>query len=55
MWTAAEGLTLLKANNKTGYFGVAHQPGRPPYKGSGGKDMHLGGKDMHQGHVHFVL
>ena len=25
----AEGLTLLKADNKTGYFGVYHQPGRP--------------------------
>jgi hypothetical protein len=29
----AEGLTLLKADNKTGYFGVYHHPGKPkPYE-----------------------
>ena len=28
----AEGLTLLKAKNTTGYFGVCYKPGRPkPY------------------------
>ena len=28
----AEGLTLLEADNKTGYFGVYHRPGRSkPY------------------------
>ena len=25
----AEGLTLLKADNKAGYFGVYHNPGKP--------------------------
>ena len=32
MWRShaeAEGLTLLKADSKTGYFGVRHQPGKP--------------------------
>ena len=42
----AENLTLLMADNKTGYFGVAHQPGRPkPYQARvsrGGKQVHLG-------------
>ena len=43
----AEGLTLLKAdNNKTGYYGVTHQPGKPkPYKAEvsrGGNKVHLG-------------
>jgi len=29
----AEGLTLLKADNKVGYFGVHHKPGHPkPYE-----------------------
>ena len=31
MWSAqaqAEGLTLLVADSKTGYFGVTHQPGK---------------------------
>ena len=36
MWRSqaeAEGLTLLKADNTTGYFGVNHQPGKSkPYK-----------------------
>ena len=42
----AEGLTLLKADNKTGYFGVYHQPGQSkPYRAQvwrGGKVVHLG-------------
>ena len=42
----AERLTLLVADNKTGYFGVTHQPGQPkPYQSRvnrGGKDMYLG-------------
>ena len=43
----AEGLTLLKADNSTGYFGVCHSnPGRPkPYKAQvrrGGKQVSLG-------------
>ena len=42
----AEGLTLLVAENKTGYFGVYHQPGRSrPYKAEvrrGGKNVNLG-------------
>ena len=42
----AERLTLLVADNKTGYFGVAHQPGQPkPYQARvrrGGKMVHLG-------------
>ena len=49
MWSAqaeAEGLTLLVADNKAGYFGVSHLPGRPkPYQARvkrGGKDVHLG-------------
>ena len=32
MWPSqaeAEGLTLLVADNKTGYFGVYHKPGTP--------------------------
>ena len=46
-WQAeAEGLTLLKADNKTGYFGVYHQPGQSkPYRAQvwrGGKVVHLG-------------
>ena len=49
MWRSqaeAEGLTLLKADNKTGYFGVNHRPGRPkPYTAQvtrGGTMVHLG-------------
>ena len=50
MWSAqaeAEGLTLLRADNKTGYFGVHHShPGYPkPYQAQvwrGGKQVHLG-------------
>ena len=42
----AEGLTLLKADNKTGYFGVYHHPGKPkPYAtqvSRGGTPVHLG-------------
>jgi hypothetical protein len=42
----AEGLTLLKSDNKTGYFGVSLKPGRPkPYEAQvsrGGKMMYLG-------------
>ena len=42
----AEGLTLLKADNKAGYFGVCHNPGQPkPYQAQvrrGGKTVHLG-------------
>ena len=42
----AEGLTLVVAENSTGYFGVAHRPGRPkPYQAGvkrGGKSVHLG-------------
>ena len=49
MWRSqaeAEGLTLLQADNKTGYYGVYHQPGQPkPYKAQvrrGGKMVYLG-------------
>ena len=50
MWSAqaqAEGLTLLKADNKTGYLGVYHhQPGKPkPYQAQvrrGGNKVTLG-------------
>ena len=50
MWRSqaeAEGLTLLKADNKTGYFGVYHKhPGHPkPYQAQvtrGGKKVSLG-------------
>ena len=50
MWISraeAEGLTLLKANNKTGHFGVyLTNPGYPkPYQAQvsrGGKTVHLG-------------
>jgi hypothetical protein len=50
MWSSqaeAEGLTLLKADNKAGYFGVhLPNPGHPkPYRAQvtrGGKDVHLG-------------
>ena len=42
----AEGLTLLKADNKAGYFGVYHKPGHPrPYQAQvsrGGKMVYLG-------------
>ena len=42
----AELLTLLVADNSTGYFGVLHRPGRPkPYQAQvwrGGKTVHLG-------------
>eukprot|EP00964_Phaeocystis_antarctica_P011119 scaffold6115_cov57-Phaeocystis_antarctica.AAC.4 len=42
----AEGLTLLVADNKTGYFGVCHQSGKPkPYQAQvkrGGKYVYLG-------------
>ena len=37
----AERLTLLKAENKTGYFGVHHHPGKPkPYQA----EVRRGGK-----------
>ena len=50
MWRAqaqAEGLTLLKADNKTGYFGVKlTNPGQPkPFAAQvwrGGRDVYLG-------------
>ena len=50
MWNTqaeAEGLTLLKADSKTGYFGVNHNnPGQPkPYAAQvkrGGKQVSLG-------------
>ena len=49
MWRTqaeAEGLTLLKADNNSGYFGVCHRPGRPkPYEAQvrrGGKVVTLG-------------
>ena len=48
MWSQAEaeGLTLLKADNNTGYYGVRHHPGKPkPYKAEvsrGGKLVYLG-------------
>ena len=49
MWSAqaeAEGLTLLVADTKTGYFGVPHHPGKPkPYVAQvrrGGKMVYLG-------------
>ena len=49
MWrqAEAEGLTLLKADNKAGYFGVhLNKPGQPkPYQARvwrGGKKVHLG-------------
>merc|ERR1740124_1568556 len=42
----AEGLTLLKAESITGYFGVNHHPGCPkPYQARvtrGGKQVNLG-------------
>ena len=42
----AEGLTLLKSDNKAGYFGVNHRPGKPkPYQAlvrRGGKKVYLG-------------
>ena len=42
----AEGLTLLKAKNTTGYFGVCYKPGRPkPFQAQvrrGGKSVSLG-------------
>ena len=42
----AEGLTLLVAENKTGYFGVYHKPSRPkPYLAQvsrSGKQVQLG-------------
>ena len=42
----AEGLTLRKAENNTGYFGVCHRPGKPkPYQAQvrrGGKNVRLG-------------
>ena len=42
----AERLTLLVADNTTGYFGVCHQPGRPkPYQAGvtrSGNMVHLG-------------
>ena len=42
----ADNKTLLVADNKTGYFGVAHQPGKPkPYQARvsrGCKQVHLG-------------
>eukprot|EP00964_Phaeocystis_antarctica_P075736 scaffold46766_cov56-Phaeocystis_antarctica.AAC.1 len=42
----AEGLTLLKADNNSGYFGVCHKPTGPkPYEARvrrGGKVVHLG-------------
>ena len=42
----AEGLTLRVGESKTGYYGVAHRPGRPkPYQAEvkrGGKTVHLG-------------
>ena len=49
MWRSqaeAQGLTLLKADNKTGYFGVSHKPGNPnSYQAQvsrGGKMVYLG-------------
>ena len=49
MWRSraeAEGLTRLEAENKAGYFGVRHHPGRPnPYEAQvrrGGKKVCLG-------------
>jgi len=49
MWRSqaeAEALTLLKADNKAGYFGVYHKPGQPkPYEARvsrGGTVVHLG-------------
>ena len=50
MWRSqaeVDGLTLVKADNKTGYYGVYHKnPGQPkPYQAEvwrGGKDVYLG-------------
>ena len=49
MWSAqaeVQGLTLLQAENTTGYFGVYHQPGKSkPYLTQvrrGGKSVSLG-------------
>ena len=49
MWSAraqAEGLTLRVADNKAGYFGVHHKPGKSkPYQAQvwrGGKQVSLG-------------
>ena len=42
----AEGLTLLEADSKTGYYGVSHHPGQSnSYQARvwrGGKDVYLG-------------
>ena len=50
MWRSqaeAEGLTLLEAVNKTGYFGVYHRPGRSkPYQA----EVRRGGKKVSLGH-----
>ena len=50
MWSAlaeAEGLTLLVSDNKAGYFGVKHQPGKSkPYQAR----VHRGGKDVSLGY-----
>ena len=43
----AEGLTLLVAETKAGYFGFDHQPGQPkPYQ----VRVHRGGKTAHLGY-----
>ena len=43
----AEGLMLLEAENKTGYFGVYHRPGRSkPYQA----EVRRGGKKVSLGH-----
>ena len=48
MWRSqaeAEGLTLLQADNKAGYYGVCHQPGKSkPYQARvrrGGEQVYL--------------
>ena len=47
MSTSHAGLRLRKADNKAGYFGVYHNPGKPkPYAARvwrGGKAVYLGG------------
>ena len=52
MLPQAQVATLPKADNKTGYFGVYHHPGKPkPYQAQvkrGGKSAHLGRLASHR-------
>ena len=46
----AEGLTLLKADTKTGYFGVYHKSGQPKPDRVQVRRRWRGGKKVHLGH-----